>query len=100
MLTVEQITDYEEGELDEMGEALVLQTAINGGQWSLQGSYGRAMMDAIKCGWCLLGKFSARDYWGNMIPSRTDVKPGTPGSIEYVREQMGDEWARQIEGVK
>ena len=99
MLTVEQITDYEQDELDEMGDALVLQTAINAGQWALQGSYGRAMMDAIQSGQCALGRDSAHDYWGNFIPSRDMVKEGTPGSIEYVRQQMGDDWAEQIEEV-
>lgn len=99
MLTVEQITDYEQDELDEMGDALVLQTAINAGQWALQGSYGRAMMDAIQSGQCALGRNPAQDYWGNKIPSRSMVQAGTPGSIEYVREQMGDDWAEQIEQV-
>lgn len=99
MLTIEQITDYEQDELDEMGDALVLQTAINAGQWALQGSYGRSMMDAIKSGQCALGRDSAHDYWGNFIPSRDMVQAGTPGSIEYVREQMGDDWAEQIEEV-
>lgn len=99
MLTVEQITDHEQDELDEMGDALVLQTAINAGQWALQGSYGRAMMDAIKSGQCALGRNSAHDYWGNFIPSRDMVKAGTPGSIEYVRQQMGDDWADRIEKV-
>lgn len=99
MLTVEQITDYEQDNLDEMGDALVLQTAINAGQWALQGSYGRAMMDAIKSGRCALGNRPAQDYWGNFIPSRDMVKAGTPGSIEYVRQQMGDDWADRIEKV-
>ena len=99
MLTVEQITDYEQDNLDEMGDALVLQTAINAGQWALQGSYGRAMMDAIHGGQCALGRNSAHDYWGNFIPSRDMVKAGTPGSIEYVRQQMGDDWADRIEKV-
>lgn len=99
MLTVDQIMDYESGELDEMGDALVLQSAINSGQWGLQGSYGRSMMDAIKDGRCALGRNPARDYWGNAIPSRDMVQEGTPGSVEYVREQMGDEWADRIEAV-
>lgn len=40
-----------------------LQKAINSGSaWSFQGSYGRAMMDAITSGNCLLGTSPARDY--------------------------------------
>ncbi len=99
MLTVNQILDYEDGELSEVGESTVLQTAINAGQWGLQGSYGRAMMDSIKGGRCMLGRNRAVDYWGNPIPSRADVKPGTPGSYEFVAETMGDDWAEQMQRV-
>jgi hypothetical protein len=72
---------------------LALQRAINGGAWSLQGSYGRAMMAAIEAGHCMLGKQPARDYWGNFIPSRDQVKPGTKGSYEFVADVAGVEWA-------
>ena len=71
-----------------------LQKAINSGSaWSLQGSYGRAMMAAIESGNCMLGTSRARDYWGSTIPSRDDVKPGTKGSYDYVAYRMGPEWA-------
>lgn len=71
-----------------------LQKAINSGSaWSLQGSYGRAMMAAIESGYCMLGTSRARDYWGNTIPSRDDVKPGTKGSFDYVADRFGPEWA-------
>ena len=72
---------------------LALQRTINSGMWSLQGSYGRQMMDAIKSGYCMLGMSDARDYWGNHIPSRDQVKPGTKGSYEYVVDRMGQDWA-------
>lgn len=74
-----------------------LQKAINSGSaWSLQGSYGRAMMAAIESGYCMLGTSRARDYWGNTIPSRDDVKPGTKGSFDYVANRFGQEWADLI----
>lgn len=61
-----------------------LQTLIdNGNAWRLEGSVGRAAMDAIESGACILGEVGHRDYWGNYIPSRHEVKPGTKGSIEY-----------------
>ena len=53
----------------------------------------RAMMDAIDAGRCMLGTSHARDYWGNRIPSRDEVKEGTKGSVEYVRANSGDDWA-------
>lgn len=78
---------------------LGLQRAINGGLWSLQGSYGRSMMGAIESGMCMLGTERARDYWGNFIPARTDVQEGTKGSAGFVRERMGDEWLAKLEAA-
>ena len=63
-----------------------LQELINSGDaWRLEGSVGRAAMDAIRAGECVLGESGCRDYWGNYVPSRHEVQPGTPGSIEYQR---------------
>lgn len=71
-----------------------IQKAINGGSaWSFQGSYGRTLMAALEAGYCLLGTKPCRDYWGNRIPSRYEVKAGTKGSYEYVAERFGEEWA-------
>lgn len=80
-------------------EALALQRAINSGMWSLQGSYGRAMMAAIEDGTCMLGKQPARDYYGNRIPSRDEVLKGTKGSWGYVARLRGDAWAEMLEGA-
>lgn len=100
MLTVEQIASYENGELDELQEAIVMQTAINDGLWGLHGSYGRSMMDAIRSGLCMLGHNRAKDYYGNVVPSRNDVEPGTKGSYQFVLERMGEDWAQQISEVQ
>lgn len=80
-------------------QALALQRAINGGLWSLQGSYGRAMMDAIQSGWCMLGPRPAVDYWGNRIPARDEVKDGTKGSRGYVVGARGEDWAKTLEAA-
>lgn len=60
-----------------------LQSLIDQGMWGLEGSVGRAMMRAIESGHCILGPRGTHDYWGNYIPSRFEVKPGTKGSVEY-----------------
>ena len=78
-------------------EALALQRAINSGMWGLQGSYGRAMMGAIEDGRCMLGKSSARDYYGSYIPSRDEVEAGTKGSRQFVVDRMGEAWATMLE---
>lgn len=70
-----------------------IQRAINAGSWSMQGSYGRTMMDAIKSGHCLLGVRDYTDYYGNHVPSRDQVVNGTVGSMQFVIDQMGSEWA-------
>lgn len=72
------------------------QRLINAGQWGLEGSVGRAMMDAIDNGYCLLGKNRARDYYGNFIPSRDDVVEGTKGSYQFVVDRMGQDWADRM----
>lgn len=76
-----------------------VQKAINDGLWSLQGSYGRAMMDAIEDGYCVLGRTGFRDYYGNYIPSRDEVEDGTKGSVGYVFRANGEYWTAMISEV-
>lgn len=77
-----------------------LQRAINSGSaWSMQGSMGRAMMAAIEVGRCCLGHTAAYDYWGNRIPSRTEVKEGTKGSVQFVADNVDSDWAERIAAV-
>lgn len=86
-------------EASELDYYLSIQRAINSGMWGLQGSYGRSMMDAISSGYCLLGTSRARDYYGNTIPSRDDVKEGTKGSVTFVCDRMGEDWLMAMENA-
>lgn len=64
-----------------------MQSLVDSGDaWRLEGSIGRAAHDLIMQGQLMLGPEAQRDYWGNYVPSRFDVEPGTPGSPEYVAE--------------
>lgn len=75
-------------------EVAALQRLIDDGLWSFEGSIGRAMMACIESGYCVLGPRPAIDYWGNRIPSRDEVAPGTLGSVAYanaLRAERGDE---------
>ncbi len=73
---------YEVETEDEEIEAL--QDLINTGDaWHMEGATGRAAMACIESGACILGEEGHRDFWGNYVPSRYEVKPGTKGSIEY-----------------
>lgn len=61
-----------------------LQELINSGDaWRLEGSVGRSAMECLNAGLCILGEEGHTDYWGNYVPSRTEVMPGTKGSVEY-----------------
>ncbi len=100
MFDLQDINNIESNEeVSELDYYISIQRAINSGMWGLQGSYGRTMMDAISSGRCLLGKTGARDYYGNYIPSRDEVKEGTKGSISFVEECSGGEWLFEIENV-
>lgn len=85
----DDIIAFEEGEQDEQDTVEMFQRMINDGSvWKLQGSYGRTAMDLIESGQCILGEHGSRDYWGNYIPSRFEVKPGTKGSVEYQQKML------------
>jgi len=84
-------------DLDRFEYYSVLQAAINNGfAWRLQGGYGRELMAAINNGYCMLGENAYTDYYGNVIPARDDVKPGTKGSWDYVANARGEMWANTI----
>jgi hypothetical protein len=77
-----------------MNEDFDAQTLINSGlAWRLEGAIGRQCMEAINAGACLLGHAGHRDYYGNYVPSRDEVKEGTKGSFDYVAERFGAEHA-------
>jgi hypothetical protein len=100
MLTVNDVNNIEtDNDCSQLDYYKSIQKAINDGCWSLQGSYGRAMMAAIENGYCMLGTSDARDHYGNHIPSRSQVQEGTKGSRDYVVDAMGEEWAAEMEGV-
>lgn len=50
--------------------------------WKLEGSMGREAMALLESGACMLPKKSYRDYYGNKIPSRDELKSGTKGTYQ------------------
>jgi hypothetical protein len=76
-----------------------LQALIDSGAaWKLEGSVGRAAMEAIEEGHCILGPEGHYDTYGGYVPSRDEVKPGTPGSVEY-RDEKVQELAKNVLGI-
>lgn len=60
-----------------------MQSMIESGLvWHMEGSMGRAAMRALESGECFLGSEAKKDYWGNTVPSRDQVQPGTKGSLQ------------------
>ena len=90
-----------EGEAEtEEDYSLSLQTAINSGMaWKLQGQYGRAAMDALESGSCMLPDEDHFDYYGNMVPARSRLEPGSKGTRENVVNARGEDWAKMLEEV-
>ena len=85
------IAAFEDGCLDDADVPRLFQRLIDDGTvWRLQGSYGRTALALIKDGLCMLGPTGYRDYYGNYVPARSEVKPGTPGSPEYVHRRQLD----------
>ena len=66
-----------------------IQNLIDSGMaWRLEGSVGRACMQAIESGEAILGEDGHYDYYGNYVPSRYEVAPGTKCSIEYAEDMQ------------
>ena len=64
-----------------------MQNMINTGQcWSMEGHTGRQAMNALAAGACMLPKVRRIDYYGNVVPSRYDVKPGSKGSYQWCQD--------------
>ena len=80
---------------DDIEVAKGVQKMINEGKaWCFEGSYGREMARYIDAGYCLLGRKSFYDYYGNKIPSRYEVKEGSEGSYQYVKKLWGKKIGR------
>lgn len=81
MSNVKRLIDFEDGNLSEADEIEMFQKLINSGDvWTMQGSYGRHAMNLLKAGKCELATIPFKDAYGNRIPSRYEVQPGTTGA--------------------
>jgi hypothetical protein len=84
----DRLAAYESGKLTEDEMIKLFQEMINDGSvWRLQGSYIRTAFDLVDSGRCMLGEVGHDDYFGDYVPSRYEVRPGSPGSAEFVALQ-------------
>lgn len=87
---------YEEDATEEEQIECYQRLVNSGDAWRLEGSVGRAAMRLIEAGQVMLGQEGHRDYWGNYVPSRSEVKEGTKGSFEYVAERTSRKQAHKL----
>jgi hypothetical protein len=67
-----------------------MQSLINSGEiWKFEGSMGRAAMVALTSGACWLPDKPTRDYYRNYIPARSELQPGTKGTLENALNYYG-----------
>lgn len=60
-----------------------MQDLIDSGEvWKFEGAMGREAMSLLASGACYLPDYPTYDYYGNRIPARGDLKPGTKGTLE------------------
>ena len=88
---VNKIIAYEQGELSQEDTIKLFQELIDSGQaWQLQGAYGRTAKALLDAGYCVLGPKGYRDAYGNKIPGKDEVEPGTLGSQEYADRKRAE----------
>lgn len=86
----DRIIALDMGELEEEERINTMQEMINSGLcWQMPGRVGREASDMIEAGLCVLGKVGHKDYYGNYVPSRYEVKSGTKGSMGYAKNMSG-----------
>jgi hypothetical protein len=97
MITIERIQELQ----SEYGLTKA-QTLLNTGDlWKFEGSVGRSANDMIEAGVLMLPETRRKDYYGNTIPARTDLKDGTKGTLGNAQRfwnlvEDGDEGATEF----
>jgi hypothetical protein len=89
-MTVDMSALWREDATEDEQLALYQHLVDTGDAWRLEGHVGRTAMGLIEAGAIMLGEVGHHDYWGNYVPSRTEVEPGTKGSAEYVAARRAD----------
>ena len=67
---------------EEYGVDTMQRLIDDGAVWHMEGAMGRKAMQLLETGQCMLPKKQYKDFYGNTIPSRDDVEPGTTGSYQ------------------
>lgn len=84
MSDIDMTALYREDATEEEMTVLYQHLIDTGQAWHLEGHVGRTATALIEAGVCMLGETGHNDHYGNYVPSRHEVKPGSEGSPEYV----------------
>lgn len=76
-MDIERIREFQEAYGYKELQALI----ESGDVWKMEGSMGRGAMDSLESGACFLPEEPRRDYYGNRIPSRNELKEGSKGTL-------------------
>ena len=77
-LTVKRITALQKS----YGFSEMQELIDKGHAWTLEGSVGREASRLLESGACMLPKEFKVDYYGNRVPSRDVLKPGSKGTFK------------------
>lgn len=82
-------------------ETRQLQEWVNSGTaWRLEGAVGRAAMALLEVGDIMLPQQAHTDYWGNTVPNRDWLEPGSKGTRELVVSVHGEEYAEELDAIE
>lgn len=69
------------------------QRQVNSGQcWNLPGRFGEMADSLLDLGALLHAPDKVGGWWGQMYPTRDEVPSGEPGSVDCVRQAMGQRY--------
>jgi len=89
-LTIERIQELQ----NEYGLTPAQNLMNSGDIWKFEGSVGRTASDLLEAGVLVLPEERRSDYYGNVIPARGDLKPGTKGTLQNAQRF----WSQVEEG--
>lgn len=108
MIATKDILALQNHELDEPAASKVMQSLINSGRfWELPtssdcnvpGSLSTRLSEALESGRVMLGR-EPQMASGYFVPSRTQVGEGRKGSVMYVAQKFGNEYADMIAAIE
>jgi hypothetical protein len=92
-MTIDPELEAERDGLNSYPVAFLQNLIDNGEGWQFESALGRAIVNALEDGRCVLGLVAHRDYHGRVVPARRDVAAGAKGSLEYanrLRAERGE----------